>query len=67
MAEQQIQLPDTSLSSRLSAYRKEGEIRRPEFVKDELVERLDVLDQGQVGPKLGEVMLTLTYRMRADI
>ena len=58
MAEQKIQLPDTSLSSRLSAYRRESEIRRPEFAKayDELVERLNVLDQGQVGPKLGELM-----------
>lgn len=58
MAEQQIQMPDTSLNSRLSAYRRESEIRRPEFAKayDELVERLNVLDQGQVGPRLGELM-----------
>jgi len=47
-----------SLSSRLSAYRKEGGNRRPEFAKayDELVERLNMIDQGQVGPKLGEIM-----------
>jgi len=58
VAEQQIQMPDTSLNSRLSAYRRESEVRRPEFAKayDELVERLNVLDQGQVGPKLGELM-----------
>jgi len=46
------------LSSRLSAYRKESGYRRPEFAKayDELVERLNMIDQGQVGPKLGEIM-----------
>jgi peroxiredoxin len=58
MAEQQIQMQDTSLNSRLSAYRRESKVRRPEFAKayDELVERLNVLDQGNVGPKLGELM-----------
>jgi peroxiredoxin len=58
MAEQQIEMPDTSLNSRLSVYRRESEIRRPKFAKayDELVERLNVLDQGQVGPNLGELM-----------
>lgn len=47
-----------SLGSRLSAYRKESGIRRPDFAKayDELVERLNVLDCGQVGPRLGEPM-----------
>src|SRR5215470_4921351 len=52
------QLEDTSLSSRLLAYRRESGIRRPDFAKayDNLVERLNVLDQGQVGPKLGELM-----------
>src|SRR5215831_9368779 len=51
-------MPDTSLNSRLSAYRRESEVRRPEFAKayDELVERLNVLNQGQVGPRLGELM-----------
>ena len=46
------------LSSRLSAYRKESGNRRPEFAKayDELVERLNMIDQGQVGPGLGEIM-----------
>jgi peroxiredoxin len=58
MAEQQIEMPDTSLNARLSTYRRESQIRRPEFARayDELVERLNVLDQGQVGPKLGELM-----------
>jgi peroxiredoxin len=58
MAEQQIPMRDTSLNSRLSAYRRESKVRRPEFAKayDELVERLNVLDQGNVGPKLGELM-----------
>jgi peroxiredoxin len=57
MADQQIQMQDTSLNSRLSTYRRESEVRRPEFAKayDELVERLNVLDQGQVGPRLGEL------------
>lgn len=49
-----------SLSSRLSAsaYRGESGNRRPEFAKayDELVERLNVIDRGQVGPGLGELM-----------
>jgi peroxiredoxin len=46
------------LSSRLSAYRKESGYRRPEFAKayDELVERLSMIDQGRVGPGLGELM-----------
>ena len=46
------------LSSRLSAYRKESGYRRPEFAKayDELVERLNMIDQGRVGPGLGEFM-----------
>lgn len=52
------QIDDASLSSRLSAFRRESEIRRPDFAEayDDLVERLNVLDQGQVGPKLGELM-----------
>ena len=54
----QAETPRTSLSSRLSAYRKESGTRRPDFAKayDELVERLNVLDRGQVGPRLGELM-----------
>jgi peroxiredoxin len=49
---------DILLSSRLSAYRKESGYRRPEFAKayDELVERLNMIDQGRVGPGLGELM-----------
>jgi peroxiredoxin len=49
---------DTSLSAKLSAHRRESGNRLPAFAKayDELVERLQVLDQGQVGPKLGEPM-----------
>lgn len=47
-----------SLSSRLSAYRKDSSDRRPEFAKayDDLVERLNMIDQGRVGPGLGELM-----------
>ena len=43
-----------SLSSRLSAYRKESGNRRPEFAKayDELVERLNVIDRGGSAPGL---------------
>ena len=49
---------DTSLSSSLLAHRRESGARRPDFAKayESLVERLNVLDQGQVGPKLGELM-----------
>ena len=48
----------SSLSSKLSAYRRESGTRRSDFAKayDSLVERLNVLDEGQVGPKLGELM-----------
>jgi peroxiredoxin len=47
-----------SLSSRLSVYRKESEVRLPAFAKayDDLVQRLNLLDAGKVGPQLGEVM-----------
>ena len=50
--------PKISLSSRLSAYRKESGNRRPDFAKayDELVERLNVIDRGQLGPQLGDFM-----------
>jgi len=49
---------ENSLSSRLLAYRREGNLRRPDFAKayDELVERLNVIDRGEVGPRLGEAM-----------
>ena len=50
--------PNASLSSRLSEYRKDSGNRRPDFARayDELVERLNVIDRGQVGPRLGELM-----------
>lgn len=49
---------NSSLSSRLSAYREESGIRLPVFAKayDDLVRRLNLLDGGKVGPQLGEVM-----------
>lgn len=54
----QAESPTISLSSRLSAYRKESSNRRPDFAKayDELVERLNVIDRGEVGPRLAELM-----------
>jgi len=52
------QIEDASLSPKLAAYRRESEIRRPDFAKayNDLVERLSVLDQGRVGPKVGHLM-----------
>jgi peroxiredoxin len=54
----QAENPNISLSSKLSAYRKESSNRRPDFAKayDELVERLNVIDRGRAGPGLGELM-----------
>ena len=54
----QAEYPKASLSSELSAYRKESGKRRPDFAKayDELVERLNLLDRGEVGPRLGQSM-----------
>ncbi len=54
----QAESPNISLGSRLSAYRKESSNRRPDFAKayDELVQRLNVIDRGRVGPGLGELM-----------
>jgi len=56
-AEQQVE-HQNSLSSRLLSYRRESSLRRPDFAKayDELVERLNVIDRGEVGPQLGEAM-----------
>jgi peroxiredoxin len=56
-AEQQVQVLN-KLSSRLSSYRRESSLRRPDFAKayDELVERLHVIDRGDVGPQVGEAM-----------
>ena len=47
-----------NLSSRLSAYRRESGLRRPDFARayDELVGRLNVIDRGEVGPQLGKAM-----------
>jgi len=55
--EQHVEDQNT-LSSRLSAYRRESGLRRPDFARayDELVERLNVIDRGEVGPQLGEAM-----------
>jgi peroxiredoxin len=46
------------LNSKLLAYRRESAIRRPAFAKayDDLIERLNVIDRGQVGPQLGDLM-----------
>ena len=54
----QAESPNISLSSRLSAYRELSGNRRPDFAKayDELVERLSVIDRGQLGPQLGDFM-----------
>src|SRR5262245_21696587 len=56
-ARQQVE-HQNSLSSRMSVYRRESNLRRPDFAKayDELVERLNVIDRGEVGPQLGEAM-----------
>lgn len=44
--------------SRSTAYRNEGGPRRPDFARayDELVDRLNVIDRGEVGPQLGQAM-----------
>ena len=49
---------NVSLKSRLSEYRIESTRLRPDIAKayDQLVERLDMLDRGEVGPRLGEPM-----------
>jgi len=54
----QAENPNISLSSRLSAYRKLSADRRPDFANayDELVERLSVIDRGELGPQLGDSM-----------
>jgi len=47
---------DVSLGERLAMYRGASSALRPDFAKayDELVERLAVLDRGDVGPQVGE-------------
>jgi AhpC/TSA family len=54
----QAESSNISLNFRLSAYRKESGNRRPDLAKayDELVERLNAIDRGRVGPPLGELM-----------
>jgi peroxiredoxin len=54
----QAEGPKVSLSSELSAHREASGKRRPDFAKayDELVERLNVLDRGEIGPRLGQSM-----------
>ena len=51
-----------SLNSRLTAYRDKSRELRPEFAKayDDLVQRLNLLDAGAVGPALGEPMPSFT-------
>jgi peroxiredoxin len=58
----QAERQSASLSSRLSAYRRASGRLRPDFALayDQLVERLNVLDRGEVGPKLGEPMPDFT-------
>jgi peroxiredoxin len=55
---QQAENLHASLGSRLSTYREQSGRLRPDFAKvyDELIERLGVLDRGEVGPKVGERM-----------
>src|SRR5262249_48486881 len=47
---------DVSLAERLAMYRDASRALRPDFAKayDDLVERLAVLDRGEVGPQVGE-------------
>jgi peroxiredoxin len=54
----QAENPKASLSSELSAYREGSGRRRPDFARayDELVERLNVIDRGQLGPQFGDFM-----------
>jgi peroxiredoxin len=56
-AEQQVE-DQNNLSSRLSSYRRESGLRRPDFARayNELVERLNVIERGDVGPRLGDAM-----------
>lgn len=54
--------PVLGLNSRLSAYSRESRDRRPDIsaAYDALVARLDSLDRGEIGPKLGELMPDFT-------
>ena len=46
----------TSLASRLRSYRSSSSTLRPDIANayDELIERLGVLDRGEIGPQIGE-------------
>jgi peroxiredoxin len=46
------------LNERLSAYQEQSRGRRPDFAVayDDLVKRLEALDRGDIGPKIGERM-----------
>jgi len=50
------------LSARLASYRQSTVRLRPDIAKlyDELVARLDMIDAGEVGPKVGEALPTFT-------
>lgn len=53
-----IERRNASLGSRLADYRDRSRRLRPEIAKayDDLVERLGILDRGEVGPQVGELM-----------
>jgi peroxiredoxin len=50
--------PMTPLNSQLSAYQERSRQRRPDFAAayDELVGRLESLDRGEIGPRIGDAM-----------
>jgi peroxiredoxin len=52
----QIETLDASLAERLKAYREQSARLRPDVAKayDAMVERLDILERGGIGPKVGE-------------
>jgi peroxiredoxin len=51
---------DVPLGERLAMYRHASKMLRPDFARayDELIERLAVLDRGEVGPQIGERLET---------
>lgn len=57
-AMRQIETLDASLAERLKAYREHSARLRPDVAKayDAMVERLDILERGGIGPKVGEPM-----------
>ena len=57
-AMKQIETLDASLAERLKAYREHSARLRPDVAKayDAMVERLDILERGGIGPKVGEPM-----------